>query len=92
MCFFPLWYEACSLSQFVFTKNNVCVVVGPYYHCSTFSSLKKRALKLGEDWSKSQPVNSDIRQILANLDNVGTKKKTLKLKSVINADFNSLIR
>ena len=60
--------------RFVFTKNNIVlilfdhIVIFPY-----FFEFKKDALTFSEDWSKTRPVNSDIRPFGAILDNVGTK-------------------
>ena len=54
-------------------KQHVCVFLDYIFICREFFQLKRRALKFREDWSKREPVKSDILPFGAILDKVGTK-------------------
>ena len=56
-------------------KQHFGVVFDHIIILTHFFKMKKRALNFGEDWSKNQPMNSDLKPFRTFLDNVGTKKK-----------------
>ena len=63
-----------QLLKDLFHENpHVCGVLDYIVTFPHVFEFKKRALKIREDWSKNQPVNSDVKPFRASLHDVGTK-------------------